>query len=163
MREDSRTIVADDLTTRACRADADPARDLVEAMVAEMEPLYGRIDVPEAPTAGADDMWPPRGTFLVVFSGDEPIAGGGVKGLPDPGACEIKRMFVVPAQRGRGVAGFLLTALEDEARALGFTIARLDTGEKQPHAQRIYEAAGYRPIGNFNANPFASYWGEKAL
>jgi GNAT superfamily N-acetyltransferase len=107
-------------------------------------------------------MWPPHGTFLVVSRGDEPIAGGGIKGL-GAGACEIKRMFVIPAERGRGVAGFLLEALENEARALGFAIARLDTGEKQPHAQRIYEAAGYRPIGNFNANPFASFWGEKRL
>jgi len=131
-------------------------------MVSEMEPLYGRIDVPEAPSASAQDMWAPHGSFLVVARADEPIACGGIKPL-DANACEIKRMFVVPAQRGRGVASFLLAALEDEARTLGFTVARLDTGAKQPHAQRIYEAAGYAPIGNFNANPFASFWGEKAL
>ena len=38
-----------------------------------------------------------------------------------------------------------------------------DTGAKQPQAQAMYERAGYRPIGNFNANPLASFWGEKAL
>ena len=151
-----------DLTTRRCPADTPPAVGLVDAMVSEMEPLYGRIDVPEAPSASAQDMWAPRGSFLVVLRGEVPIACGGIKPL-DETACEIKRMFVVPAERGKGVAGFLLTALEDEARALGFSLARLDTGAKQPHAQQIYEAAGYRPIGNFNANPFASFWGEKAL
>jgi hypothetical protein len=34
---------------------------------------------------------------------------------------------------------------------------------KQPHAEALYEKAGYRPIGNFNANPVASFWGEKKL
>ena len=72
-------------------------------------------------------------------------------------------MYVVPDMRGRGLAGELLVALEDEARRLGYRIARLDTGPRQPHAQRLYENAGYRPIGNFNANPFASFWGEKPL
>jgi len=161
VREDSR-IATPDLDFRPCRADEPPARELVGAMVAEMEPLYGRIDVPEAPTASAEEMWPPRGSFLVGWQDEVPVAGGGLKGLGE-GACEIKRMFVVPELRGRGVAGLLLDALEAEARRLGFTIGRLDTGAKQPHAQRLYEARGYRPIGNFNANPFASFWGEKAL
>ena len=72
-------------------------------------------------------------------------------------------MYVVPEARGRGVAKELLGALEDEARALGYSAARLDTGPQQPHAERMYRAAGYAPIENFNANPFASFWGEKPL
>ena len=72
-------------------------------------------------------------------------------------------MYVVPEARGRGVAKALLVALEDEARALGYAIARLDTGPHQPHAERMYRDAGYADVGNFNANPFASYWGEKRL
>ena len=72
-------------------------------------------------------------------------------------------MYVVPEARGHGVAGVLLRALEDEGRRLGYAIARLDTGPHQPHAQRLYERAGYRSIANFNQNPFASFWGEKRL
>jgi GNAT superfamily N-acetyltransferase len=79
------------------------------------------------------------------------------------GTCEIKRMYVVPAARGRGVARALLAALEDAARALGYSRARLDTGPRQPHAERMYRESGYRPIANFNANPVASFFGEKAL
>ena len=139
-----------------------PASDLVAAMVAEMEPLYGRIDVPGAPSASAADFSPPGGAFLVGYEDGEAVCGGGVKRLDDE-ACEIKRMYVVPSARGRGLAKELLVALEDAARSLGYTIARLDTGAKQPHAERMYRDAGYRAIGNFNANPFASYWGEKAL
>ena len=142
---------------------APPASELIAAMVAEMEPLYGRIDVPEAPSASAADFSPPHGTFLVGYDDDgTAVCGGGVKRLDDE-AAEIKRMYVLPAARGRGVAKELLAALEDAARSLGYAIARLDTGARQPHAERMYREAGYRDIGNFNANPFASFWGEKRL
>jgi GNAT superfamily N-acetyltransferase len=90
------------------------------------------------------------------------VCGGGLKRLDDE-AGEIKRMYVVPAARRRGVARQLLTALEDAARDLGYRIVRLDTGPLQAHAQAIYESTGYHAIGNFNANPVASYWGEKRL
>jgi GNAT superfamily N-acetyltransferase len=144
-------------------ADEPPARDLIEAMVAEMEPLYGRIDIPGMPTATSSDMGPPHGTFIVLRDDDgTPIAGGGIKRLGD-GAAEIKRMYVVPTHRGRGVARALLAALEDAARALGYERVRLDTGPHQPHARALYESAGYVEIDNFNANPVASYWGEKRL
>ena len=140
-----------------------PASDLVRAMVEEMEPLYGRIDVPHAPSASPADFTPPTGVFLVGRDDSgRPVAGGGVKGLGD-GACEIKRMYVDPSVRGRGVGRELLAALEDAARSLGYRVARLDTGEKQPHAERMYREAGYRAIGNFNGNPFASFFGEKDL
>jgi GNAT superfamily N-acetyltransferase len=143
-------------------AGAPPASDLLEAMIVELAPLYGRIDVPGAPSATPEDFTPPGGVFIVGREGDEAVCCGGLKRVSDE-ACEIKRMFVVPAARGRGVAGRLLKALEDEARALGYAVARLDTGPQQPHAERMYRAAGYAEIENFNANPFASFWGEKAL
>ena len=149
---------------RVMDAASPPGSDLVEAMVSELVPLYGRIDVPEAPSAGPEDFSPARGgSFLVGFDEDgTAVCCGGLKRL-EPGVCEIKRMFVVQDARGRGIAGELLVALEDHARALGFTTVRLDTGPKQPHAERMYRSAGYRDIGNFNANPFASFWGEKEL
>jgi GNAT superfamily N-acetyltransferase len=143
-------------------ADLPPASDLVEAMLDELVPLYGRIDVPGAPSATPTEMGPPTGVFLVGWDGPTPVCCGGLKRL-DENVCEIKRMYVVPAARGKGVARLLLEALEDAARARGYTAARLDTGRKQPHAQRMYERAGYVAIADFNANPFASFWGEKQL
>jgi GNAT superfamily N-acetyltransferase len=145
--------------------DAEPAASLAAAMRAEMSQLYDDLDLDGAhmPAAGPRELGPPRGTFLVGFDArDEPICCGGVKELSD-GTCEIKRMNVVPAARGRGVARALLAALEDAARALGYSRARLDTGPRQPHAERMYRESGYRPIANFNANPVASFFGEKAL
>lgn len=150
---------------RTVPSDDPQATALVAAMVDEVSELYGRIDVPEAPSATPEDFSAARGgAFLVVFEDGAAVAGGGLKRLDDDAsACEIKRMFVVPAARGRGHASRLLQGLEDEARRLGYRVARLDTGEHQPQAQAMYERAGYARIGNFNANPFASFWGEKAL
>jgi GNAT superfamily N-acetyltransferase len=158
-REDSGVI-----EIRTVPSDAEPALSLVEAMVQEVSALYGRIDVPGAPSATPADFAPPGGAFVVLLDDDDgaAVAGGGLKRLDDR-ACEIKRMYVVPEARGRGLASVLLKALEDEARALGYANARLDTGPQQPAAQAMYERAGYAPIDNFNANPFASFWGEKAL
>ena len=151
------------LTFKPVPAGEPPASDLLAAMVAEMATLYGPIDGPGMPSATPADFAPPAGTFLVGF--DETgaaVCGGGVKRLQD-GAAEIKRMYVAPAARGRGLARQLLRALEDAARDLGYTTVRLDTGPHQAHAQALYESSGYRRIGNFNANPLASFWGEKDI
>ena len=142
----------------------EPARSLEEAMRDEMTELYGDLDLrhPRMPKAGPAELGPPGGAFLVGYDGDAPVCCGGIKALPD-GACEIKRMYVVPEARGRGVARALLAVLEDAARERGYAIARLDTGPRQPHAERMYREAGYAPIANFNANPVATFFGEKAL
>jgi GNAT superfamily N-acetyltransferase len=76
---------------------------------------------------------------------------------------EIKRMYVRPEARSRGVAAALLRTLEEAAAVLGYARTRLDTGPKQVTAQRLYRAAGYAEIAPYNDNPFACFWGEKRL
>lgn len=149
---------------RVGRVDAGEGAQLARAMRDELHALYDGLDLdgPDMPKAGPDELGPPGGTFLVGWADGAPVCCGGVKRLPD-GACEIKRMFVAPAARGQGVARALLRALEDAARDLGYATARLDTGPRQPHARRLYESEGYRQIANFNANPVATYFAEKAL
>jgi ribosomal protein S18 acetylase RimI-like enzyme len=90
------------------------------------------------------------------------VAGGGFRRLGD-GVAEIKRMYVRPEARSRGLAAELLRTLEGAIAELGYERARLDTGPKQPHAQRLYRAAGYVEIAPYNDNPFACFWGEKRL
>ena len=152
------------LRFEATALDEEPARSLSAAMRDEMAELYEGIDLDGAhmPKAGPRELGPPGGIFLVGYEDSTPVCCGGVKALPD-GTCEIKRMYVVPEARGRGLARSLLAALEEEARALGYDVARLDTGPRQPHAERMYRAAGYEPIANFNANPVATFFGEKEL
>jgi len=57
----------------------------------------------------------------------------------------------------------LLGALEHAATDLGYTVARLATGPRQPAAQHLYESEGYLAIPNFNDDPAASFFGEKRL
>jgi len=144
-------------------ADGDGAA-LLAAMIDEMRELYSGLDLnsPDMPVAGVAELAPPAGTFLVGYRGGQAVCAGGIKRLPD-GACEIKRMYVVPAARKQGVARSLLRALEDAARGLGYRIVRLDTGPLQPHARGLYESEGYVPIANFNGNPVATFFGEKHL
>lgn len=153
------------LEFRSVGLEQEPARSLLQGMREEIAVLYDDLDIdaPEMPKAGPTELGPPRGDFLVgIDSEGEGVCCGGIKALTE-GACEIKRMYVRPEARGRGVAGQLLTALEGRARELGYSVARLDTGPNQPHSQRLFRAAGYRDIANFNHNPIATYFGEKRL
>ena len=156
--------VSAELEFRLVPAGTGDAADLVAAMIAEMRDLYDGLDLdaPDMPKAGPAELSPPGGLYLVGYRAGAPVCGGGLKRLPD-GTCEIKRMYVVPQARRSGVARALLAALEEEARELGYRIARLDTGERQPHAQAFYEASGYRRVENFHDNPAAAFHGEKRL
>ncbi|KRV47816.1 acetyltransferase [Wenjunlia vitaminophila] len=105
---------------------------------------------------------PPRGLFLVVYDGQgTPIATGGWRsqdangeGYVD-GDAEIKRMYVVPEARGRGLSRRVLAALEDDARAAGRTRMVLETGTKQPEAISLYLSSGYQPCAKFGFYRFA--------
>lgn len=149
---------------RDAHVDAGDGGRLAQAMRDEIALLYDglQLDSEAMPKAGPAELSAPDGGFIVGYEEGRPICCGGVKRL-DHGACEIKKMYVIPQARGRGVARTLLYALEDLARSLGYTVARLDTGPRQPGARHLYESEGYAPIANFNANPVATFFGEKRL
>ena len=69
---------------------------------------------------------------------------------------EIKRMFVDADARGKGIGASLMQAIDEQARALGYTSIVLETGIYQPEAIRLYERHGYRRIpcwGEYADNP----------
>ena len=135
-------------------------------MVAELHRIYDRPGVGLGVKLDPSEMGPPTGSYLAGWLDDTAIAGGGLRSIvTDDGVntAEIKRMYVLPQYRGRGLARMLLGALEAEAKRLGFQRVRLDTGPKQSDAQHVYETSGYTQIANYNGNPDASYWAEKAL
>jgi GNAT superfamily N-acetyltransferase len=152
------------LDFRPCRVDEAPAAALVQGMRDEIAALYDGLDLdgPDMPRAGPDELGPPGGAFVVGFEDGVAVCCGGLKRLPD-GTCEVKKMFVAEAARGRGMARALLVELERRACDLGYEVARLDTGPRQTRARRMYERAGYVRIEHFNANPVASFFGEKRL
>lgn len=155
---------APDLTFSPAAVDAGDGAALAQAMRDEIAVIYDglELDGPGMPAGGPAELGPPGGAFLVGYRGDEPVCCGGIKRL-DESTCEIKKMYVAPSARGTGVARRLLSALEETARSLGYSVARLDTGPLQVSARGLYESAGYVPIPDYNGNPVAAFWGEKAL
>jgi putative acetyltransferase len=95
-----------------------------------------------------EDVLQPRSGFLLVRWQGEAIGCGAYRPLEDDIA-EIKRMYVEPAFRGRGIGRRLLAALEECARQAGYARVWLETGTAQPEALRLYEASGYRVIHNY--------------
>ena len=146
---------------------ADPADaislKLVAAMESEIEATYAD-DLGSIHSVGAspEAMTPPAGDFLVVYAEERPVGCGGLKRF-DERTCEIKRMYILPELRGQGLSGLLLEALEARARELGYVMARLDTGIRQPAAKHLYERACYVEIPDYNGNTQASFWFEKSL
>ncbi len=125
---------------------------LARLLVAAVDELNARY--PEDPT---DHVVDPRARFLVAdVDGD---AVGGVALVPlEPGVGEIKRMFVDPAHRGRGVATRLLAALEERARTAEIRTLVLETGVRQPEAVALYEKLGFHPVeayGSHAGNPLS--------
>ncbi len=88
------------------------------------------------------------GHVVVAYENDVAIGCGAFK-MFEESIVEIKRMYVRPEFRGKGVAGSVLGELEKWARDEGFTAAVLETGFKQPEAVRLYEKSGYERIPNY--------------
>ncbi len=85
---------------------------------------------------------------VVIYNDEHPIACGAIKKYED-GVWELKRMYVVPEQRGRGIAAFLITELERWAKELGVKRLILETGKRQDAAVAFYHKVGYKVIENF--------------
>jgi GNAT superfamily N-acetyltransferase len=140
------------------------ARVLVALYVDELAATFpDGFDVDRTTSADPDEVTPPRGNFLVVRADDgNPVGCGAVKVL-DPTTAEIKRMWLAPEIRGKGVGKQLLAALEDAARDLGVTRAVLDTNDALTPANGLYTDAGWVTIEPFNDNPYATRWFGKDL
>jgi GNAT superfamily N-acetyltransferase len=87
---------------------------------------------------------------LIVVAYEDGIAlGCGAMKMVDPNTMEIKRMYVIPASRGKGIAIKVLAALENWARELTYEKCILETGKRQPEAIKLYLKSGYNRIPNY--------------
>lgn len=131
---------------------ADAVR-LASAMSEEMKLRYD--DDEGASPAHPEDFLPPYGVFMVGAVEGQDVACGGLR-LLEPGVGEIKRMYVDPDHRGKGLSRQLLVALLEHARAAGLGEVRLETGTLQPEAIGLYVSEGFLPIaayGHFADHP----------
>ena len=128
------------------------AQALIEALNADLRARYPEGDGMHYFRLDADEVRPGRGALVVAYDADAPVGCGAVRTI-DTGVAEIKRMYVVPGARGRGVARRMLKVLEREARAIGVTTLMLETGTRQPEAIALYSKTGYARRGAFGDYP----------
>ncbi|MFN7725031.1 MAG: GNAT family N-acetyltransferase [Rubrivivax sp.] len=101
----------------------------------------------------------PEVCFLVGRRAGVAVATGAFRRMPGEADtagqayAEIKRMFVLPSERGQRIAEQLLAALEAQARHEGLRLATLETGADQTAAVRLYERCGYALRGPFGGYP----------
>lgn len=117
------------------------------------------------------DFEAPTGHFVVGYVDGVPVAMGGWRrlgdrpGLPSANAAEIKRMYVAPSARGRGLSRVILAELETSARAAGIDWLVLETGQPQASAVGLYRSSGYTDVdgtsyGHYADHPFAVHLGK---
>jgi GNAT superfamily N-acetyltransferase len=129
---------------------------------------YGGIDATPLDPA---EFAAPGGYFVLGYVQGAAVACGGWRARDadpgDPELCdgdaEIKRMYVVPAHRGRGIARVVLAELERAAAAAGRRRMVLETGDRQPEAVALYTSSGYRPVprfGSYRTEPACRCFGK---
>ncbi|MGA2429410.1 MAG: GNAT family N-acetyltransferase [Candidatus Acidiferrum sp.] len=94
----------------------------------------------------------PAGRLLLAFEGQQPAGCGALRRIDDD-ICEMKRLYVRPAFRGKGAGGELIDALIRTARKIGYQHMRLDTLPSMTRAIAIYRSLGFKAIAPYRVNP----------
>src|ERR1700721_4291909 len=119
------------------------ATEEVRALIGELETVLAAEYTPEQRHGLAlDALFQPHIRFFLATLHGQAVGCGGVALFDD--FAEVKRMYVRNAARRQGVAGAILTRLEDEARKAGLSWLRLETGDNQIAAMQLYARAGFR-------------------
>ena len=85
---------------------------------------------------------------IVAYENEQPVGCGAIREF-DPGSMEVKRMFTLPATRGKGVATRVLNELQNWSKELGYEKCILETGKRQPEAIALYLKNGFVIIPNY--------------
>lgn len=133
------------------------AIELVGEETAELRELIGELDAVlggnyephQRHGLSLAQLFEPHVRFFIVTLDGAAVGCGGVALFDD--YAEVKRMYTRPAARGRGLAKALLQRIEDEARAGGKPVLRLETGPYQHEAIGLYQRMGFSPCGAFGA------------
>jgi len=139
----------------------------VVRMVDEVQQEYVRLyGGPDAASVDVADFALPTGLLLVALLDGVAVAMGGWRRMPHElgeDIAEIKRMYVRPSARRRGLARAILREVEDTARAAGIRRLVLNTGPEQPEAIALYLADGYtitEPFGHYACLGGALFYGK---
>lgn len=151
----SRPVDADVLQIERGDPRSIEATRLMDELTAELTARYDFLD------DGTGNFTPEDGRvagarFLIGRVNGVAVACAALRPLA-PGVGEVKRVYVVPAFRGRRYGRSLLGEIERAAAEFGYHTLRLETGTRQPESLALYERAGYRRIPNYE--PYVeSHW-----
>ena len=140
---------------------SEAALALLQALTTELVQRYG--DDGGANHFKTSDMDQAGSLFCMAYENETPIACGAIRPLKGE-IGELKRMYVRPAFRGRGLSKRILAFLEQKARDFGYTELWLETGTEQPEAIALYQQAGYRRIpvyGYYKKDPRSRCFGKQ--
>ena len=150
-----------DLEIRPESYDGSASAELIEELQGEYVDRYGGLDITLVHPA---EFAPPEGGFLVAYLDGAAVGCGGFRRL-ERGVAEIKRMYVRPAWRRRGLARHLLNGIEGALATAGYREVRLITGAAQPEAIRLYETCGYgltaTGYGVYRCEPGARFFAKR--
>ncbi|HET9140800.1 GNAT family N-acetyltransferase [Actinophytocola sp.] len=118
---------------------------LIDEVQQEYVVRYGG---PDGTLVDPAEFAPPLGLFLIGYLDGVPVTCGGWR-AHDDGVVELKRMYVAPAVRGRGLARAMLAELELTAKQAGNVRLVLETGQAQPEAIALYRSSGYTDVPKF--------------
>lgn len=110
--------------------------------------LLERYPVDEVHVIDFEDPNVNEVSFVVAYYDESPVGCGAVRPL-DSEYTELKRFYVEPQYRNKGIAGKIFTYLENKSRELNFRALRLETGEEQPEAISFYKKQGFYEIAKF--------------
>ena len=167
MNEPSTGVTISDVGTihiRRSTLGSPDAGELIAALNAELTTTFPEPGATHFSLSDAQVI-PGDGAFLVAYLDDAAVGCGAVRRL-DETTAEIKRMYVNPSVRGRGIGRALVEALEREARLIGVTKIVLETGTRLASAIKLYEAMGYAHIplfGEYLSSPNTSLCFGKSL
>lgn len=132
---------------------------LIDEVQREYVVRYGGVD---GSPVDATEFAPPLGLFLVGYVDGKAVTCGGWR-VHGGGVVELKRMYVVPAARGRGLARAMLAELELSAKRAGHRRIVLETGRRQPEAVALYLSSGYTEVpkfGYYQDSPLSVHLGK---
>jgi GNAT superfamily N-acetyltransferase len=143
-------------------ADSEASLALQDAFFADIAARYPGWAPTSSQSMHPSELAPPTGIWLLAVEDGRAVGCGGLQRV-DERTAEIRRIYLDERARGHGHGRALLSALEEHAVGLGYARVRLTTGDRQPEALRLFEAAGYREIAPFTDGAFTRHWMEKAL
>jgi ribosomal protein S18 acetylase RimI-like enzyme len=123
------------------------------------------VTVRESPATFAQEYFQPNAGFWLARIQDEVAGCIALRRLPDKvvRSAELKRMYVRPNFRAKGIGQALLQAAQSHAQACNYTELYLDTMSTMIGAARLYERNGFERCERYNDNPQAAIFMKKSL